>query len=271
MSNPPDETKAPAPARSEPVLADIDGARITLANQAQAITAIIAAARAGETFSVFTLNLDHLVKRRQSEAFRAAYDRARFITADGAPVVALARRQGADITRATGADLVLPLARAAAQAGLPIYLFGSSEASLDGAAQVLRAHAPGLVIAGQCAPAMGFDPTSPHAQALAAEIARSGARLCLVALGAPKQELFAITAEAAGPGVGYLGIGAALDFLSGHQIRAPKLFQKTGLEWAWRLGQNPRRMAKRYALCAMVLADIAWSERTRTSKAPSTI
>jgi UDP-N-acetyl-D-mannosaminuronic acid transferase (WecB/TagA/CpsF family) len=57
--------------------------------------------------------------------------------------------------------------------------------------------------------------------------------------------------------VGFICIGAGLDFLVGAQVRAPSLMQKYGMEWFWRLATNPRRLALRYARCAIVLAEIA--------------
>jgi UDP-N-acetyl-D-mannosaminuronic acid transferase (WecB/TagA/CpsF family) len=68
-----------------------------------------------------------------------------------------------------------------------------------------------------------------------------------VALGAPKQELFANLAVCRASGVMFVCIGAALDFIAGASIRAPDMVQKSGLEWAWRLAQEPRRLARRYA------------------------
>lgn len=236
--------------------ASIDGQPVNVAGPADLITAIVARAKGRETFTLFTLNLDHLVKRRLDPAFAQAYARATLVSADGAPIIALARRQGAELERATGADLVTPLCLAAAREGLPIYLFGSTAASLASARAALLAHAPGLDIRGLEAPPHGFDPASAAADAAGARIAASGARLCFVALGAPKQEIFADRMAARGEGVGYLCIGAALDFLSGEQRRAPTLLRRLGLEWTWRLVTNPRRLGLRYARCAALLAEL---------------
>ena len=242
---------------SFPAIASLDGQAINLATQQDSIAAMLACAMAGRGFTLFTLNLDHLVKRRADPAFRAAYARATFVTADGAPVVRLTRAQAPQMQRTTGADLVQPLAKAAAQGGVSLFLFGATATSLAKAAGALCAQYPDLVIAGCEAPPFGFDPASPQAVAAAARIAASGARIALLALGAPKQELFADRAFANHPGVGFICIGAALDFISGDQQRAPLMFQKTGLEWLWRLGSNPRRLAARYWQCALVLGDLA--------------
>jgi exopolysaccharide biosynthesis WecB/TagA/CpsF family protein len=241
-----------------PPLATIDGWPINIADERQVIYAIVGAAGRWESFAVFTLNLDHLDKLRRHPKFRDAYAQARFITADGAPVALLASRQNERIKRTAGADLVVPLARSAAQHRLPVYLFGTSPEVLSGASSYLKqVTGNGLDIVGGTSPERDFDPEGSAADAALDRIAESGARLCFVALGAPKQEIFAARAVARGVEVGFICIGAGLDFLVGAQVRAPSLMQKYGMEWFWRLATNPRRLALRYARCAIVLAEIA--------------
>lgn len=239
-----------------PELARVDGQMINLPTLATAVEAAISRAGTGEGFRLFTLNLDHIVKRRDDAAFRAAYDRAELVSADGAPVAAIARKQAEDIERTTGADLVMPLCAAAARSGIPIALFGSNDETLETSARELTARFPSLIIAHRESPPYGFDPQSETAAAAARRIEASGAKIVFVALGAPKQELFAARMADITPGLGFVCIGAALDFIAGTQDRAPVIFQKTGLEWLWRLGTNPKRMAKRYWLCALVLLSL---------------
>jgi exopolysaccharide biosynthesis WecB/TagA/CpsF family protein len=239
-------------------LAHVDGWPIHLATLPSAVATIIARTKAETGFTVFTLNLDHLVKLRSNAAFQAAYKTADLVTADGEPVAVLSRNQNAGIKRTTGADLFLPLASAAAAADLPVYLFGSTRAVLDKVAGALAAHTAGKIdVAGYASPSATFDPQGPEADAAIAEIKTSGARLCFVALGAPKQEIFAARAVAQGCQAGFVCIGAAVDFVAGAQVRAPLAFQRYGMEWAWRLANNPRRLAKRYSDCAAVLFDVA--------------
>ena len=237
-------------------VAFVDNQPINIATMRDLIGRLMELYRKGEGFTLFTLNLDHLVKRRRDPRFRAAYARATLVSADGWPIAAIARRQGVRVERVTGADLVDPLCAAAATEGVPIFLFGSTTASLDGAARTLRRRYPQLDIRGTYAPPMGFEPTSADAVAAADEMAASGARLCLVALGAPKQEIFADAMVQRFPQVGFICIGAALDFLSGHQKRAPKLMQRLNVEWMWRMASDPRRLAVRYGSCALVLGDV---------------
>lgn len=249
-----------------PEIARIDDQPINIATQDEAISAVIALAREGRPFRFFTLNLDHLVKRREDEAFRAAYASATLVSADGAPVAFLARRQNPRIRRTTGADMVLPLAREAARTGVPIALFGSSADVLARAAEQLCATAPGLRIAHVEAPPFGFEPRSRAADEAMRRIAESGARIVFVALGAPKQELLSAHATTLGLPLGFVCIGAALDFLAGAQKRAPRAMQALGLEWLWRLGSNPARFATRYAKCVGMLARLAGGGDTRPTR-----
>lgn len=239
----------------------IEGIRINLPTQAAAVHAAISRAERGEGFSLFTLNLDHLVKLRASPAFRQAYASAGLISADGAPIVWLARRQGAELERTTGADLVEPLMAEAAARGLPVYVVGPGpDAQAQGLAK-LRAEYPGLIVAGAETPRVpgddnGLDEAFDVA-ALAHRINASGARLCLLCLGAPKQELLAESLRRRCPSVGFLGVGAALDFIAGEVSRAPRWMQVTGLEWTWRLIRQPRRLGLRYARCAWLFVGLA--------------
>jgi exopolysaccharide biosynthesis WecB/TagA/CpsF family protein len=243
---------------SPPVVARIDGWPIHLQTLPSTIEHIVRAARAQTGFTVFTLNLDHLVKLRTSTAFQDAYRRADLVTADGEPVAWLARFQAPGVRRTTGADLFVPVVRAAAQNGLPIYLFGSTLAVLKKTQDRLSSETRGqLTVAGIASPSDHFDPEGLEADRAIDAITASGARLCFVALGAPKQEVFAARAVARGCKAGFICIGAAVDFVAGAQVRAPAVFQRYGMEWAWRLASNPRRLAKRYADCARVLVDVA--------------
>ena len=242
---------------SLPYLAKIDGCGINTADLDSAIRTIIARAKASESFSVFTLNLDHIVKLRRNGAFRNAYANASVVTADGAPVAWLARFQNAKIQRATGADLLMPLAEAAAEARMPVFLFGSSADVMARAGRDLGERTDGLIdIAGTMAPSDTFDPNGSEADAALQRIRASGAKLVFIALGAPKQELFAERARSLGVNCGFICIGAALDFIAGTQVRAPESMRNNGFEWLWRLATNPRRLARRYAECAGVLFDL---------------
>ncbi len=239
-------------------LAWIDGWPVNVCNIDDTVAAAIEATAARRPTTIFTLNLDHVVKLRRDPKFRTAYAKASIVTADGAPVVWLGRSQEQSLVRTTGADLVIPLAKAAAQHKFPVAFFGGQERVLATAAARLRTLAGAdLDIVYQESPPMKFDPTGDAAVAALERIVASGARIVFVALGAPKQELMSAMAAERGLPLTFACIGAGLDFIAEVQTRAPKLMQSTGLEWLWRLASEPRRLARRYADCAGVLADLA--------------
>lgn len=207
----------------------------------------------GQGFALATLNLDHLVKLAADPTFRAAYQAQDLVVADGNPIVWLSRLARQPVDLMPGSDLVIPLAELAARAGHPVALVGSTDESLRQAAQALKKAVPGLEVACRIAPPFGFDPEGPGADGILRQVADSGARLCFIALGAPKQERFAARGRVVAPGVGFASIGAGLDFLSGAQVRAPLWVRRMALEWLWRLLGQPRRMLMRYLQCIGIL------------------
>lgn len=204
-------------------------------------------------FCLATLNLDHVDKLRQNPEFAAAYRAHSHVTADGRPIVWLSRLAGHPVSLLPGSDMIHPVATLAAETGTPLALFGSSQEALDGAAEALCAAVPGLQIPCRISPPMGFDPTGEMAESAIETLRGSGAGLCLVALGAPKQEIFAAHAHGKLPHMGFMSIGAGLDFLSGHQKRAPRIVRMLAAEWLWRLLSDPKRLARRYAACFALL------------------
>ncbi|KIN73205.1 Glycosyl transferase, WecB/TagA/CpsF family protein [Sulfitobacter guttiformis KCTC 32187] len=218
----------------------------------------------GTGFALATLNLDHLTKLPVDTAFANAYRAQDMVVADGRPIIWLAQLAGQTLELMPGSDLVIPLTELAAEMGMPVALMGSSDAALAGAQSALETRVPQVNIVLSHAPAYGFDPTGSEAAEICEILNASGARLCFIALGAPKQELFAAFARNRAPAVGFASIGAGLDFLSGHQVRAPKIMRVLALEWLWRALQSPRRMVPRYAKCFAILPRLAldaWCQR----------
>lgn len=224
---------------------------------------------AHQGFALATLNLDHLVKLRRDPAFRAAYAAQTHVVADGNPVVWLQRLAGRPVDLVPGSELITPLAAMAARLGVPVALLGSTEATLALAAARLVADHPGLSVVACIAPPQGFDPAGPAGQAALTHLAASGAQLCFLALGAPKQEVLAARGHALLPQTGFVSIGAGLDFIAGTQKRAPPWVRRIALEWLWRMALSPRRLARRYLDCALILPGLAlsaWTARRSTSE-----
>ncbi|KIN64464.1 Glycosyl transferase, WecB/TagA/CpsF family protein [Sulfitobacter noctilucicola] len=215
-------------------------------------------------FALATLNLDHLTKLPHDPDFLSAYRAHDLVVADGRPVVWMSRLAGKPVALMPGSDLIIPLCKVCAEMDAPIALVGSSDAALKGAADALTRTVPGLQVAYTHSPRYGFDPAGNEAKEIFQALAASGAGLCFVALGAPKQEIFAAQGRKHAPDVGFASIGAGLDFLSGHQVRAPKIMRALALEWLWRALQSPTRMIPRYAKCFAILPSlIAQSLRQR--------
>jgi exopolysaccharide biosynthesis WecB/TagA/CpsF family protein len=212
-----------------------------------------------EGFALATLNLDHLVKLRTDPSFQKAYERHEFVTADGNPVMWLARLAGHPAELLPGSDLVLPLLRMAAEREVPVAFVGSTAEVLSGAAEAVRSQVPDIDIRLTIAPPFGFDPEGPEAGEIIDRLASAGVGLCLVAFGAPKQERFAAFGRQRAAGIGFASIGAGLDFLAGHQKRAPVWVRRIAMEWLWRAALSPRRLGMRYVRCLVLFPGLALS------------
>lgn len=208
---------------------------------------------AGEGFALATVNLDHLVKMRESLSFTKAYAVQDLVVADGWPIVALSRMAHREVELMPGSDMVLPLCELAADMGVKIGFVGSTSEALEAAREALIAKVPGLEVAYVHAPPMGFDAGNDAAGAILDDLTQHGVGLCFLALGAPKQEAFAARGRQDAPSVGFASIGAGLDFLSGRQNRAPLWVRKIGMEWLWRALSSPMRLGPRYAKCLAIL------------------
>jgi len=213
--------------------------------------------QAGQGFTIATLNLDHMVKLQRSAGFLQAYSAHSHVVADGNPIVWLSRLAGAPVRLVPGSELVRPLAAMAARTNVPVALFGSHRAALEGAAKQLEAAYSGLQIVTRIAPDYGFDPDGDDAMKFIDQLRISGARLCFVALGAPKQEIFATRAAAVMPDCGFVSVGAGLDFIASTQSRAPVWVRRLTLEWLWRLSFDPLRLARRYWQCSLIFPPLA--------------
>ncbi len=118
--------------------------RVTHPDTAALMSDVAARLGRGQGFALATINLDHLVKLSRDAGFRAAYAAQDFVVADGNPIVWLSWLAGQPVRLVPGSDLVLPLARAAAAAGRPVSLLGSTEAALQAAMAGLQEAVPGL-------------------------------------------------------------------------------------------------------------------------------
>lgn len=227
--------------------------RLTFRDREALLSEVRARLAAGRGFALATLNVDHLEKLDRDPAFRRAYAAHDLVVADGNPIVWLSRLAGEAVSLVPGSDLVVPLCRAAADCDAPVALIAGTRQAAEAAAMRLGERVPGLRFALLTAPSFPFDPDGPEGAALIEALRASGARLCLLGVGAPRQERFAAGAAAALPGVGFASVGAGIDFIAGLQRRAPAAVRSAKLEWLWRALSSPRRLGPRYAKGALIL------------------
>ena len=197
-----------------------------------------AAALSGKGVSlVSTVNALAVMEAEKNREYADAL-RSSFLTlADGAGLVWALRFLGTPVQeRVAGIDFLMRLARTAAADSLPVYLLGAKEESVKGAAEALKEQYPDLVIAGW---RNGyFDPADAS---VAGAVRDSGAKILFVAMGVPRQEIWIReNAPLLGDMVA-VGVGGAFDVVSGQLRRAPGAWQRLGLEWMFRLLQEPWR------------------------------
>lgn len=199
--------------------------------------------------TIFTPNVDHVVLAEGNEAFRRAYASADLCLADGMPIVWVSHLLGDPLPeKVSGSDLVEPLMERAAARGWRTYLLGGGEGVAEKAEMALRRKHPALRIVGTAAPRIDLTKPKAARRHVVEEIRRCDPDLVLVGFGAPKQELWMYeSVDELRPAV-LFGVGATLDFIAGTARRAPKWMSRSGLEWLYRLAQEPARMSRRYLL-----------------------
>ncbi|HLA62886.1 MAG TPA: WecB/TagA/CpsF family glycosyltransferase [Rhodothermales bacterium] len=229
----------PAPSR------EVMGVRVHALPMAEAVRRMIGWAQRGEGRTVYPTGAHGVIEAQDRADFRAVLNRADLIVPDGQPVAWTVGALGLPGTeRIYGPDLTLALCRAAAEAGLPIGLYGSTPETLALLQERLPQLAPGLNIA--CAISPPFRPLSDEEDAEYVEqIRASGARIVFVGLGCPRQEVWCDAHRERIPAV-LVAVGAAFDFHAGSLRQAPALLQRAGLEWAFRLATEPKRLWRRY-------------------------
>jgi N-acetylglucosaminyldiphosphoundecaprenol N-acetyl-beta-D-mannosaminyltransferase len=183
----------------------------------------------------------------------AAFHKANLVVPDGMPLVWLGRRMGHPETqRIYGPDLMAAICRLAARRQWKIFLFGTTKSTLRLLQKNLREMYPHIHIAGFYAPSQ-YPFTHKEQRAIVSAINRSGAAIVFVGLGTPKQELWMAEVSQNLSANVLIGVGAAFDFIAGTKQQAPSWMRYSGLEWWYRLYQEPGRLWYRYVrACAIV-------------------
>lgn len=219
--------------------------RVHATTYEQATSLVVHWAQREESRYVCITSVHGVIESQDERQFRHIQNEADLVTPDGMPLVWALRRLGVpDATRVYGPNLTLYVAKAAAEYGIPIGLYGGTPTSLKDFADHLCARFPGIQIV--CSIAPPFRALTPEEdEAYTQEIVASGARILLVGIGCPKQERWMAAHRTKIPAV-MIGVGAAFDFHSGRVAQAPDWVQNAGLEWCFRLAMEPTRLWGRY-------------------------
>jgi N-acetylglucosaminyldiphosphoundecaprenol N-acetyl-beta-D-mannosaminyltransferase len=236
---------------------------ITLAETVAAIGGLIAA---GRPSLVITANTHYIMLSEKNADLRTINATAALILADGAPPVWSSRWMGSPLPeRVAGSDLIFELTAEAAKKGHRLFLLGGAEGVAEEAARRLVAQDPGLQIVGTACPP--FRELTPEEEAaLIDHIRAARPDILFVAFGQPKGERWIVRhLQQLGVPV-CIQVGASLDFAAGRIRRAPRWMQETGLEWAFRLGLEPKRLFSRYASNAWFIARMIASDLRRRTR-----
>ncbi len=190
-------------------------------------------------------NVHSVTSTTRNPDFRNVINSADLATPDGAPIAWALRKFGfPDQQRINGPDLMWKYLEQAEVLGQSVFLYGSTDTTLEQLRARMRQDFPALRIAGSYAPP--FHALSVEEDEAEVEmINRSGAQVVFVGLGCPKQEQWMASHRGRVQAV-MVGVGAAFDYHAGTKKRAPLWWQRHGLEWLYRLGTEPHRLMKRY-------------------------
>ncbi len=218
-----------------------------------AIGHILAWGAQRESRYICVCNVHSVVTATHDPGLRHALGGADLSTADGAPIAWALRQLGFPAQeRITGPDLMWRYLQQAERIGQKVFLYGSTQETLNSLGKAIARAFPQLAVVGMLSPPFHAPSHAPSSaedeaedEAEVAAINASGAHVVFVGLGCPKQEKW-MAAHRGKINAVLIGVGAAFDFHSGMKKRAPLWWQRHGLEWLYRLGSEPRRLMRRY-------------------------
>lgn len=219
---------------------------LTMGETLQAVDQLI---QENKSAYVVTPNVDHIVQLETSKELQDVYNNASLILTDGKPLLWIAKWYGTPIKeKLSGSDLFPLLCDMAAKKGYKMFFLGAAEGVAAKAAKNLAKRYKGLQVVGTYSPPFGFENNEDEMDKIKKMIKKVEPHILVVGLGCPKQEKFMYHyCKELGVPISF-GLGASLDFEAGNVKRAPKWMANHGLEWLFRITQDPKRMAKRYLI-----------------------
>lgn len=225
---------------------EILGTELTAQSFDDAIGRMLRAATDGPQLRAHFANVHTVVEAVRNPALAAIFRSAGMVCTDGMPLVWLAHRRGSlHAERVSGPEAMLSICDRGRSSGLRHYFFGGAPGVAEEVSRRLALRFPGLIVSGFHSPPFRTGAALEDDTVIQA-INQTLPDVIWVALGAPKQELWAAAHESRLTAKLILPVGAAFDFHSGRVRRAPRWMRRAGLEWLFRLAVDPRRLARRY-------------------------
>ncbi|MCA9408049.1 MAG: WecB/TagA/CpsF family glycosyltransferase, partial [Candidatus Omnitrophica bacterium] len=228
---------------------NICGTDIDNVSMEEVLQAIERYIRAGSCEYVVTPNVDHLIKLREDEEFRRIYADSAIRIPDGMPLIWASRYLKTPLRqKVSGSDLVLEICKLSDYKGYRLFFLGGEPPAAQLAKEKLETQFKSIQICGVYSPPFGFEYDKAENQKIVQMIKEVKPDILLVGLGAPKQEKWINRYYKELEVPVSIGVGITFGFISGMVKRAPIWMQKKGLEWLWRLLNEPKRLWKRYLL-----------------------
>jgi N-acetylglucosaminyldiphosphoundecaprenol N-acetyl-beta-D-mannosaminyltransferase len=222
--------------------------RVTLDEAVQRAREFVAA---GRPHQIVTVNVDFLRLAQENTEFMGVINRSELAIADGMPLVWASRWMGDALPeRVTGVELVDKCCEFAAEEGYRVFLLGGADGIPEAAAEILKSRHPRLQVAGTYSPPIG-EFSDEEDRKIVDMINAAQPHILLVAFGAPKQDIWIAQHRDQISVPLAVGVGGVFNFLTGRVKRAPAWMQDRGLEWLYRVLQEPRRLWRRYFLLDM--------------------
>lgn len=232
------------------------GAPMAVVTEAEAVRTIVDAAQESRGHWTITANLDHLRRYHRDPVQQGLIGEADLVVADGMPLIWASRLAGEPLPeRVSGSSMVWSICEAASARRLSVFLLGGNPGVAEQAAHIFRDRYPDLEIAGTMCPPVGFENDEQELDRIRRQLTEAAPRIVFVALGFPKQDLLIRILRSSLPHASFLGVGISLSYATGDVSRAPNWICRLGLEWAYRLAQEPTRiLARRYIVNGMPFA-----------------
>ncbi len=216
---------------------------------------------------VVTPNVDQIVKVENDSYFRQICNDAELLLADGHPLLWIAKWYKTPLKeKICGSDLVPELCEMAAKKGYSVFFLGAEPGVAAIAAEKLQTKYKGLKVAGVYSPPFGFEKKEQEIDEINKILLASKADMLFVGMGVPKQDIFIYENKDKYKIPMSFSIGASIDFIAGTKKRAPRWMNEMGMEWVYRLFQEPKRMFKRYIVEDLKIFGLAWKYRKKNKQ-----